>query len=304
MLSGFRKGCARLVAGLAGVALVAGCAAQTQQASGAAEMRPALWRLADADTTIYLFGTIHTLPEGVEWRTARLEEALTASQELVTEIQLDGNEAAAAAAMMRLAMRPGLPPLLERVPEEHREELRQAVAASGVPASVFDNMKSWGAAMMLAVIAFQRAGLNAELGVDRQLTATFREANKRMGALETIEEQLGFFDGLPEETQRQFLVAVLETPEELRREFDAMLAAWRAGDTQAIARTFDDETMISPELRERLMTRRNARWAEWLQRRMAQPGTVFVAVGAGHLAGRDSVQRMLRQRGLRARRVQ
>jgi hypothetical protein len=53
-----------------------------------------------------------------------------------------------------------------------------------------------------------------------------------------------------------------------------------------------------------LLTRRNARWAEWIDARLDRPGTVFLAVGAGHLAGRDSVQAMLEKRGIKAKRVQ
>jgi uncharacterized protein len=83
-----------------------------------------------------------------------------------------------------------------------------------------------------------------------------------------------------------------------------MLDAWSRGDLKGIARTFDDETQMSPELKDALMRRRNARWAEWLARRLDRPGTVFVAVGAGHLAGADSVQKMLEARGIKAKRVQ
>jgi hypothetical protein len=305
MLKTFRNGWTRILAGLAAFAL-AGCATQSRQEEPAAagEMRPAMWALSDEDTTIYLFGTIHTLPPGVEWRTPAIEQALAASDELVTEISLDTDQMAAAASLMRMGMGSNLPALIDRVPRRKRDELSAAIGQSGLPAAIFDRMETWAAALTIGAVAFQRAGLNPELGVDRILTRTFAERQKPRLALETIEEQLGFFDTLPEDDQRDFLVGVLETPEEIRREFDRMLAAWTSGDTDAIARTFDDEAKMSADLRERLLTRRNARWAEWLQRRLERPGTSFVAVGAGHLAGRDSVQDMLRRRGLTTRRVQ
>jgi hypothetical protein len=285
ILKSLKRICVRLIAGLTGLALTA-CATQPGP-SGADAMRPALWRLADEDTTIYLFGTIHALPSGVEWRTPRIEEALAASQELVTEVVIGGDQSAAMAAMRRLGFAEGLPPLVERVPENQRAALREAVSATGLPEAMFDQMRTWAAAITLVQFAMQRAGINAELGVERGVTATFGERRRPVSGLETVEEQFGFFAGLPEEAQRSFLVAVLESPEEIRREFDAMLAAWTSGDTDAIARTFDDETMMSADLREILMTRRNARWAEWLEQRLGQPGTIFVAVGAGHLAGRS-----------------
>jgi uncharacterized protein YbaP (TraB family) len=302
MLKSLRNGVARLTFLLAGLAL-AGCAAESAR-TPSAEARPALWALSDSDTTIYLFGTIHALPEGVEWRSPALEQAIAASSELVTEIKLEGNEAAAVAAFARLGLGSGLPPVLERVPDGERDKLREALGAAGVPIAVADRLKTWAVAVTVAQVLFQRAGLNPELGVERGLTRTFSGAGKAMSALESIDEQLGFFDGISEESQRAFLVGTLESPEEVRREFDRMVAAWRSGDTRAISRTFNDEETLSAELRETLLVRRNARWAEWLQRRLGQPGTIFVAVGAGHLAGDGSVQEMLRRRGLRTRRVQ
>lgn len=278
---------------------LASCA--TVREESAAEARPALWQVADEDTTIYLFGTIHTLPEGTEWRNPAIEQAIAASSELVTEVKMD-DQMAAAAAFVRLAFANGLPPVLERVPADKREALRVALEGSPIPAAALDRMKSWAVGITLAQVLFERAGLNPALGVEAVLTEAFR--GRTLGALETVEQQLGFFDQLPEEAQRLFLQGVLETPEDVRREFDGMLAAWRRGDTEAIARTFNDEETLSPELREILLTRRNANWAEWLQRRLDRPGTIMVAVGAGHLAGPDSVQSMLERRGVRVRRIQ
>lgn len=298
MLKSFRNAFA-LLAGLA----LASCATQSSRTE-TAEARPALWSLSDADTTIYLFGTIHALPQGTEWRTSALDQALAASEELVTEVRLEGNEAAAVAAFARLGLASGLPPALERVPEAKREALRQAIAAVGLPLAAADRLKTWALAVTAMQALFQRVGIDPQLGVERILTADFARRRGAMSGLETVEEQLGFFDSLPEESQRIFLEGVLESPEDVRKEFDSMLRAWRSGNVRSIARTFNDEETLSRELREILLTRRNARWAEWLQRRLDRPGTIFVAVGAGHLAGDDSVQEMLRRRGLATRRVQ
>jgi len=145
-------------------------------------------------------------------------------------------------------------------------------------------------------------GLKADAGVEKRLEASY--SGKPISGLETVEQQLGYFDGLSEESQRAFLVGVLDDPDGARGEFQAMLDAWRRGDVAKIAETFDSEKTMTPELREVLMTRRNRAWAEWVRKRLDQPGTVMVAVGAGHLAGRDSVQAMLAARGLKAERVQ
>jgi uncharacterized protein len=300
MANGLRKSWLR--AALAGLLPLTACGAQAAPAAEAA--RPAMWKLADKDTIVYLFGTIHLLPEGRTWRTPAMEEALTGSQELVLEIANVDDMMASAQAMAKMGMSPGLPPIAERVPEEKRAALRAMIAESGYPEAVFDRLETWAAAMPLLAVSFKRLGLDPSLGVERQIDQPFRAAGKTVTGLETVEQQLGYFDTLPEAAQRALLLSVIEDSAETRAQFQAMLDAWSTGDLAGIARTFDDETQMSPELKAVLMSRRNAAWADWLAKRMAKPGTVFVAVGAGHLAGADSVQEMLKKKGLKAKRVQ
>jgi hypothetical protein len=147
-------------------------------------------------------------------------------------------------------------------------------------------------------------GLEAEKGAERDLVAQWKAKGGKVEGFETAAQQFGFLDSVSQEGQNKFLEAAADNPAEAKQQFAAMLKAWEAGDVAGIARTFDDETQMSAELREVLMKKRNARWAAWLAERMKKPGTVFVAVGAGHLAGPDSVQRMLAARGLKAVRVQ
>jgi uncharacterized protein YbaP (TraB family) len=296
--------CRRLA--LVATAMLGACAQPAARPAAAVPPapQPALWKLADDDTTIYLFGTIHLLPPDTPWRTARFDQALAEAKTLVVEVKLPDDPTATAQVMVRLGSSPGLPPLIERVPGDKREALRAAVAASGFPPALLDGMETWAAALTLASGALVKLGYDPALGVERQLTRDLAQTGKTIVGLETAEEQLGFFDALSEPAQRAFLVSTLDDPARTKKEFQAMLNAWLAGDVKAIARTFDSETALSPELREVLMRKRNRKWAEWLAQRLDQPGTVFVAVGAGHLVGPDSVQHMLKARGLRTRRLQ
>jgi uncharacterized protein len=288
-----------------GLALT-GCAAQpdAQSAGAAAAQQPAMWKVSDADTTLYLFGTVHLLPEGRTWRTAAFEQALAASDELVLEVANVDDAAAGAGAMMKLGISPNLPSLRERVPEAKRAALDAMIKDAGMPAAALDRMETWAASIVLLGISFQRMGLDPKLGVESAITGPFKASGKPVRGLETIEEQFGFFDALSEGQQRTFLEGVLESPDEAKKQFDAMLEAWGRGDQAGLARAFEDEQNLTPELREVLLTRRNAKWAKWLDERMDRPGTAFIAVGAGHLAGKDSVQAMLGKYGHKATRVQ
>ena len=285
--------------GFAAVALAAPAAADAREA------KPALWRVYDHDTNIYLFGTVHLLPPGTIWRTPAIDKATREAGTLVVETIIDDkNPQAFAAELARLSIRPGLPPIVERVPPEKRDALRAAITKSGIPEAALNNMETWAAAFALLQLQFKELGVSGNDGVELNLKKAFAAAGKPIEQLETNSQQLGFFDGLPEAAQRELLEGAIEAPGAAKKQFDAMLAAWISGDVEAIGRTFNAEFKNSPELKAALISRRNAHWAWWLHSRLAQPGTIFVAVGAGHLAGEDNVVEMLKKRGLKVRRVQ
>jgi uncharacterized protein len=267
--------------------------------------RPAMWVVGDADTTVYLFGTIHLLPSNYQWRTARFDQAVDSSQQLVVETIVDDkNPAKLMAAMSSLAFSPGLPPLAERVPPAKRAALAAAVKKSGFPPQAFDRMETWAAAFILLGNQFRDMGLKGGEGVEAVLRNNFISKGKAIGELESNVEQLGFFDTLPENAQRQLLEGAITQSGEMSKEFGGMLAAWSRGDVKAIARTFNHDLAASPELRQALIKRRNENWTKWIEQRMTSPGSVLIAVGAGHLAGKDSVIDLLKKGGYQVRQVQ
>ena len=295
----FRRGLAAL-----GLVTVASCAAVPQQSAEPAA-RPAMWQVADADTKIYLFGTIHMLPQNYDWQTPAFQQAITRSQELVVEtIVDDANPQALYGEMMRLAFVQGLPPLADRVPPEKRPMLATAIAKTGVPPSAFDKFETWAAAVIILNAQFRDIGLSGNEGVEKVVRDRFKQSGKPIDQLETNVEQLRFFDALPENAQRALLEGAIERPDELRTQFNEMLTAWVGGNVDAIAKTFNQDLADSPELRDALIRRRNRNWAGWIERRMAAPGTLMIAVGAGHLAGLDSVVDLLQRDGYRVKRVQ
>jgi hypothetical protein len=140
--------------------------------------------------------------------------------------------------------------------------------------------------------------------VEAVLRDTFITEGKPIGELETNLEQFGFFDRLPEKAQEALLEGSIDDSKSADAEFSGMLSAWSKGDVLGIARTFDRDLSGSPDLAHALIQQRNANWSKWIEKRMTQPGAVLIAVGAGHLAGKESVIAMLQKDGYRVRRVQ
>ena len=164
---------------------------------------PAMWKVADSDTTIYLFGTIHLLPKGTSWRSPAFDKAAAGSDALVVETLVDeAHPEATISELFKLAISDGLPPLSARVPADKKAALEAAIAKSGIPAAVLDKMETWAAAFTLLGIQYKEIGLAGENGPEQTLRDAFAAARKPVGQLETNAEQLGFFDVLPESAQQ------------------------------------------------------------------------------------------------------
>lgn len=277
---------------------LAGCATVARPPAGALP-GPALWQVADEDTTIYLFGTVHALPEGKQWFDGRIDRAFSSADELVTEIDVS-DAAKSAEALQSASLLPEGQSLRGLMTEENRQRYEEALVGLGLPVEALDRYEPWFAALTLSLLPLIRSGYQTQSGVELSLNE--RAGEKTRGALETVQDQVALFDTLPQEAQLAFLDGTVEKLGSATSTLDAMVAEWLEGDAEALAMLLNAE-MTDPVLYERLLTARNANWAEWIEKRLEQPGTVFVAVGAGHLAGQGSVQDQLKKRGLKVRRV-
>ncbi len=269
------------------------------------EARPALWRVADEDTTIWLVGTIHALPPGLVWRTGRLAEALDGADSLVVEMVPPEDPGALGQVMTRLGM-PSTPPppLTERVDADKREALATLIGRTGMPTGILDRMKTWFAAVALMGPLIVESGADPASGLDRLLIDDARRRGLAVEGLETAEQQFGFFDALPEAEQRAFLSGVVEDAPTARDQFARMTDAWAKGDVVRLAAFADEDLGRTPALRETLLVNRNRNWTKVLKARLDRPGIVLVAVGAAHLVGDDSVQQILAADGIVAQRIQ
>lgn len=254
---------------------------------------PALWVVKDEDTTIYLFGTVHVLEPGTRWFDDGVREAFDASDELVLEIARP-DPGAIAALTAQLGTRGG-PPFASEVDE--------AAQKLGMARGEIDRMEPWLAALTLSQRAVVKAGYTSDAGVEAALSGAADAAGKPVKALESARGQLMLFDGLSGAAQSAMLDATVKELPTAGERLGRFVKAWGAGDAESVGAEMNRIGEASPELAEALVARRNSRWADWVAARMAQPGTVFVAVGAGHLAGKGSVQSLLGEKGLTVERV-
>jgi uncharacterized protein YbaP (TraB family) len=265
---------------------------------------PAMWVVRDADTEITLFGTVHALPKGENWLSPAIAARLDAADTLVLEAVIPADKFALQPMIAALGFRPGLKPLTARVAKNVAPKVAPLAAAAGLPLAGLDRMETWLAALTLDEATLSSLGLASDAGVEPALEMRARAAKKSVIGLETPEQQLRYFDALPETDQVAMLEATLGDLGTAREDTKKLIALWRAGDVEAISKDFAKEAKVSPLLMKVLLTDRNARWADWISGVMKRPGKVFVAVGAGHFGGEAGLLALLKARGLVVERVE
>lgn len=305
----------RLAGGLTLAVASAGCATTSAQEDTAetivAPTGPALWQVSDEDTTIYLFGTVHLLPQGLTWYEGPVANALAASEEYVTEIDMAFAEAdtsgqpspEAAQLAMKMAgaaMFVDGRKLTDVMTDADRKKYAELVMSYGIPAETFDRFEPWFSALTLSMLPLQAQGYDANSGVEVELGKAV--GDKKRTALESVDEQIAIFDSMPMDVQLRYLNQTVEGAPNVVALMNDVVKAWKVGDVDKIAKLMIND--MDDGVADRLLLQRNDRWADWIAARMDEPGTVFVAVGAGHLAAKGSVQDELAERGLTVTRVQ
>ncbi|WP_295246290.1 TraB/GumN family protein [uncultured Brevundimonas sp.] len=304
-VSSLARGAVGVAGGLALFVAIAGvpadALAQTAAPAAPAPIQgegPALWVVRDADSTLYLFGSVHVLRPTTGWASPRVEAAFDSASDIWFEISNPDDQAA----IMPLIQQHGLSPetpLSSRLTPQENAELDAAAQAMGASAAQLQPMKPWLAALSLSVAPLIKAGYDPKSGVELVLKARAEAAGKPIHGFETIDKQIGILAGLPDDVQLVFLRETLKDYENAATKLDEMVEAWARGDVATLDRvTIKEMKEASPALYQAVLVDRNTDWANQIQTLLEGSGTAFIAVGAAHLTGDDSVQAILQKRGV------
>ncbi|XUU60254.1 TraB/GumN family protein [Erythrobacter sp. HA6-11] len=279
--------------------LVAACSDTPDSASQGSAPSPLLYEVTSPDgaTEGWLFGTIHALPDGTEWRTDILQNTIENSDYLVVEIAGLDNQRAMVDTFMALSRTPDQLDIGTRVEQGERPLLFDLIDRAGYSPHDFASVETWAAALMLAQVNATGDPAN---GVDRALLKDFQ--GRPIREFEGAEVQLGIFDTLPEKDQRDLLSGVLE---ESQSDDPARLRnAWLAGDETILIEATNTGIMTDPELRAAILTDRNDDWMRQLFPMLRDAPKPFVAVGAAHLVGPEGLPAQLKALGYTVERIQ
>lgn len=300
----------RLLASTAAVAtlfLAPAAMAQTAAAPAAVPMAqgqgPAMWVIRDEDSTLYLFGSFHLLKPTTAWGQAHVDAAFNSADEIWFELTDMDDQAQA----MALIQKHGLSldrPLSSVLTPEDLQKLDAIAVTMGATAAAFEPLRPWFVSMQLSVAQLMIGGFDPNAGVEKILMARAAAAGKPIKGFESMSEQIEIMAGLPEEGQVKMLRATLDDLAQTPEQMEKLANAWATGDVAEIEKQIVTEMKAEqPEAYDAMLTRRNANWVRQIKQIMAGSGTTFIAVGAGHLAGADSVQAMLANDGIASERV-
>lgn len=268
----------------------------------AANAEPAMWVIHDADSTIYLIGTMHLLKHDAEWNAEKVKKTVHESTELWLEIADFDNQAAMAPLVAKYGVDPQRP-LSTRLTDEQRKKLEKIGTTYGIPLQTLEPMKPWVAALLLSTGPLMKAGYDPSAGVERILKAQAVAEGDKIRGFETAEDQIRFLASLSEKEQIAFLMAVLDDLEKGLDLLDQLAKAWIDGDTGTIERLAVTEMkQEAPAVYQKLIVERNIAWSEKIAEMLKGSGVQQIAVGAAHLVGPDSVQAQLAKRGIKVER--
>lgn len=261
------------------------------------EARPALWLVYDADTKIYLFGTVHVLKPNTHWQTDTFANAFSASDVLYQEADISADvQARLSTSIPKLAFYPSKQKLMDALDDDQETQIVRVAKRAGMSVKSLNKMRPWFAALALSQMQMSNSGYSTKHGVDTLLTLKAKQTNKPIRYFETAFEQIQYLADLPKQDQIDFLAAsamLIETNPQL---LDQLVNYWEVGNLDAIAKLVNnDEVFGSPVVRQSLLTSRNEIWSKHITDLLeTQAGTFMVAVGAAHFVGDDSVIQFLK----------
>jgi len=263
---------------------------------------PAIWVVKGPHSTVYLFGTIHALDKDHSWHSSKIDAAIQQSQALWLEIPNPDD----ASSMQPLILQLGMDmahPLSAKLTPDQLAKLNKAAAGLPGGEAILEPMRPWLAGMMLSLAPVLQAGFDPESAVELQLKPEFAKASKPVKGFETAEQQIHYFADMSDKAQLDFLVSELDDADTAVDQFKHLVDAWSTGDVDKLeAINNSDLRAKHPDLFQILVVKRNQNFTAQIQDMLKGDGVTFVAVGAGHLVGKDGVPAMLEKQGYKVTR--
>jgi len=268
----------------------------------AASAAPALWEVSDADSNVWLFGSIHVLPKDTAWRTPEFDNVLAHAEQVYFEADI-GPLGQLTLVINSIRMGFGAKTdWLATLSAEQTANLEAAVTPLGLSVKQLAGYQPWLAEAMIEEKLIEKLGYSPSLGVDSILQGELPKEKKAY--FETVGEQLALLGADPLDKQVQRLMVTVDSIADLPKQMADMTTAWAAGDTEALGKQIEDDPTMDESFTQALVLDRNANWLKSIEGLLAGNHQDLIVVGAGHLAGDGSVIDLLGKAGFTVQRIQ
>ena len=257
-----------------------------------------VWAIHGDHNTVYHAGSVHLLKANDSALPAAFDRAYAGSQTLVMEIDLGKvDQSSAAAWMLQNGVLPEGKTLHDVVGEARYQRISTEAQRLGLPLEMLQQFQPWVLGLQLTELEYTKEGFDPEAGVEQQLERRAQSDGKATAGLETLDQQLGFFQTLTADQQNKFLDLTLDDLHEVDSDFRQVIGSWRAGDAAKLAALLSEEYQKFPALYQLLVTQRNRSWEPQIQRYLHDNHNYFVVVGSLHLVGQGGLLELLRKDG-------
>jgi uncharacterized protein YbaP (TraB family) len=261
-----------------------------------------IWEIEGTSNRVLLMGSIHYLRQADYPLPDSMLHAYELADALVMEIDMDSLDPMAVEGLMAELGTNGKT-LADTLSTQGYQEANERAAKLGISLAMFDQFEPWFTALTISQLRLMQIGFDPKWGIETQLSAKAVADAKEITGLETLEYQLGMLDGLDAATQEEFLLQALEDESTMEESINTIVTAWRAGDTQTMAKSMREGFATAPQLEEALLVTRNRNWVQPIMKLRNQNDNYLIIVGTMHLVGDNSVVAMLEQRGIQVRQL-
>lgn len=271
--------------------------------TGTANAAPALWEVSDADSKVWLFGSMHVLPPTITWRTPALETALNEAEQVYFEADI-GPLGQIGIMLKGIGMAFNAPktPWTDKLTAAQTQTLAAAIEPLGLTVPQLAAYAPWLAEGVVEDKVMTGMGFRGNLGVDATLQAELPKEKKAF--FESAGQQMDMMGADSEEVQIRRLLAAIAEIDKMPAQLKSLAEAWASGNDAAITAQMADDPGLDQAFEKTMLLDRNQKWTTAISALLAQNHQDLIVVGAAHLVGDGSVTDLLGKAGFTVRRIQ
>jgi len=269
----------------------------------AAIKSPAVWVVSDADSRLYLIGTVPLVKQDAVWQTLAVRGAIDDSKAFLIETDPSNSSAVAAMEVTReLGFYTDGSRLTDLLDAVDTEKLARVSARANIPLGTLENIKPWLASSLLAIAAGENAGLSTENPIIENAIDTAKIKQSPVMFLSTADSQVRDLGELPADVQLSFLKRTLDDYDGLGTGMIKTAEEWQVGGLLHLKTESTNVLSQLPSSEYRtLIKKRNDAWIGTIDEFLKGSDNGVLIVGMAHLIDSGNLQVMLIERGYTVR---